>query len=228
MDPLRTSIALIPLVVYAVVLGLVNMNRRSVLTTGTFDTIALGLAITGFVVIGPLELFYPNSYLMHYGVFFFFDISHWVGIGVWILLIMFYWLIVTWIAVSRRPRLVIYNLDARHLHRLLEQLLWSMDAGVRWAGETAVLPNLGIHFTIEANSRLRCIQLVSAGPCQDPLGWKLLRETIRNSLKQERSPLNPLAFGYFLVALGMLLLIFGELLGNQRQLHQALLDLLRM
>ncbi|MBI85951.1 MAG: hypothetical protein CMJ81_22365 [Planctomycetaceae bacterium] len=228
MDPLRTTIALIPLVVYAAVLGLVNMNRRSTLCTGTFDTIALGLGITGLVVIGPLELFYPNSYLMYYGVFFFFDISQWVGIGVWILLIMFYWLIVIWIALSRRPRLVIYNLEVRQLHRLLEQLLLGIDPGVRWAGETAVLPNLGIHFTIEANSRLRCIQLVSAGPRQDPLGWKLLRKTLRDSLKQERSPLNPLAFGYFLIALAMSLRIFGELFGNQQQLHQALLDLLRI
>ena len=228
MDPLRISIALIPLVVYAAVLGLVNMNRRPTLTTGTFDTIALGLSLTGLVVVGPLELFYPNSYLMYYGVFFFFDIGHWVGIGVWILLIMFYWLIVTWIALSRRPRLVIYNLEVGHLHRLLEQLLWAIDPGVRWAGETAVLPNLGIHFTVEANSRLRCIQLVSTGPCQDPLGWKLLLKTLRNSLKQERSPLNPLAFGYFLVALVMSLRIFGELFGNQQQLHQALLDLLRI
>ena len=59
-DPLHLSIALGPLATYLMVLGVVNLSIRPFVTTGSRDTAALGLAISGLAIAGPMELFLPE------------------------------------------------------------------------------------------------------------------------------------------------------------------------
>ena len=56
-DPLRLAIALVPLVAYGLVLGILNARRRPFLTTGGADLATLGVALTGLVLVGPIEFF---------------------------------------------------------------------------------------------------------------------------------------------------------------------------
>ena len=58
-DALHLSIALGPLAVYLLLLGFVNLSTRPFVTTGARDVGALGLAIAGLIVAGPMELFLP-------------------------------------------------------------------------------------------------------------------------------------------------------------------------
>src|SRR3977135_4015231 len=60
MDGSYLCLALCPLAVYLVALGLVNLSRRPTLVTGSRDITALGLALSGMVIGGPMQLFFPE------------------------------------------------------------------------------------------------------------------------------------------------------------------------
>ena len=46
-DPFRLAIALVPLAAYLLLVGLVNLRRRPLLTSGGSDLAVLGLALHG-------------------------------------------------------------------------------------------------------------------------------------------------------------------------------------
>ena len=106
-DPLHVCIALGPLAVYLFLLGLINLSRRPFLTTGARDAAALGVGISGFVVVGPMELFLPGAAANRFGGY------------VWLLLLAFYALCLTLWVLLLRPRLVIYNATAEQLRPVL-------------------------------------------------------------------------------------------------------------
>ena len=83
MDPLHTVIAIGPLGVYLLLIGLLNLGRRPFVTTGGRDLAALGVGISGLMIAGPMELFMPEAPARHFGGF------------VWLLLIALYGLGVT-------------------------------------------------------------------------------------------------------------------------------------
>ena len=60
LDLFRLCVALGPVAIYLVMLGALNLSRRSLLVTGTRDAAALGLAVSGLIIVGPLELFFPD------------------------------------------------------------------------------------------------------------------------------------------------------------------------
>jgi hypothetical protein len=97
MDPLHVCIALGPLAMYLLVLGAVNLSRRPVVASGGRDALALALAISGFVAAGPMELFLPEM------------VAAWWGGWVWALMLTGYLLVVLFIVLMMRPRIVIYN-----------------------------------------------------------------------------------------------------------------------
>ena len=67
MDPLHLSIALGPLSIYLIGLGLMNLSSRPLMVSGTRDAGVLGLAVSGFMVSGPMELFMPESAAASFG-----------------------------------------------------------------------------------------------------------------------------------------------------------------
>ena len=60
MDPLHFCVAVAPLSVYLLMVGLINLSGWPFVTTGTRDTAALGIGIIGLVIAGPMELFFPG------------------------------------------------------------------------------------------------------------------------------------------------------------------------
>ena len=81
-DPLRLAIAFVPLVAYCLVLGILNARRRPFLTTGGADLAALGVALTGLVLVGPIELFRPEDSTTQFGsyVLVFLLALYWLGL----------------------------------------------------------------------------------------------------------------------------------------------------
>ncbi|MEI7903478.1 MAG: hypothetical protein WCK89_24835, partial [bacterium] len=61
MDPFRLCLAFGPVAIYAVLLGAINLLRRPFAVSGTRDAAALGLAVSGLVIVGPIELFLPPA-----------------------------------------------------------------------------------------------------------------------------------------------------------------------
>ena len=123
-DPLRLAIAIVPLVAYGLVLGILNARRRPFLTTGGADLAALGVALTGLVLIGPIELFRPEEATTEFGsyVLLFLLALYWLGLWLTILL--------------SRPRLVIYNISDAELRPVLAETARTIDSQARWAGDS--------------------------------------------------------------------------------------------
>ena len=191
MDPLHFCIAVGPLAMYLLILGLINLRRRPMLTSGSRDLGALGVAISGFVVAGPIELFIPTT--LPFGRF------------TWVMMLVLYALTVILIILMSRPRIVIYNVQPEQLRTVLAEVVQRLDESSRWAGDALSVPALGIQLYLEAAPGLRNAQLKSAGPKQDFQGWHKLESELAQALKEMLTPRNYYALP--LLAAGITLIV---------------------
>ena len=214
-DPLHACVALGPLATYLIVLGLINLSRRPLLTTGGRDAAALGLALAGLVAAGPLELFMVEEAAVQFG--------GWV----WAILLAAYSLGVVLLILTMRPRLILYNMNAEQLRPILEAVVARLDPEARWAGESLVMPQLGVQLHVEAWPILHNVQLVSAGPEQNLFGWRRLEMELAAALRKTRHPGN--LFGVVATSLGIVLAaaVTWSLASDPAGVTQALNDMLR-
>ena len=216
MDSLHLCIALGPVAVYLLLLGMINVASRPFLTTGARDTAALGICISGFVIAGPMELFLPETAAGRYGAF------------VWLLLIAFYALSLSLLVLLMRPRIIVYNVTAEQLRPLLVEVVNQIDRESRWAGESLMIPRLGVQLHLEAFAPLKNMQLVAAGPKQNYAGWRHLEMAIAAELGHLKTERNP--YGYLLLSLGLLMVgvLTFYMVNDSHSVAQGLRDMLRM
>src|SRR3972149_2536381 len=123
-DAFRLILALGPVAIYLLLLGTINLSRRALLVSGGRDAAVLALALTGMLLVGPFELFLPRPTVVHYGP------------SLWGLALGFSALGVTMGILMLRPRLVIYNISADKLRRILAETVSRLDGEARWAGDS--------------------------------------------------------------------------------------------
>lgn len=216
LDPLHASIALGPLAAYLVLLGLVNLSRRPMVTTGARDVAALGLAVAGCVFVGPVELFLPDAAIVELG---------WVA---WLLLAGFYGLLLTLGVLLLRPRLVIYNVTADQLRPALATVVAELDGQARWAGDSLILPKLGVQLHVEPVSATRNAELISSGPNQNYGGWRALELALTTALRRTTNSPNPYAAFPLGCGLLMALLVAFLTLSNPGTVAQSLIEMFRL
>lgn len=169
-------------------IGCLNLMNRPFVTTGARDAAALGIAISGLIIAGPMELFFPEAAASQYGSF------------VWILLISFYGLCVSLVVLLMRSRIVIYNITTEQLRPVLNQVAMKMDRKSRWTGDSLLIPDLNVHLHVEAVDWLRNVQLMSAGNNQSFEGWRQLELELRSALSSIRVRQGVMGFGMLLLA----------------------------
>lgn len=209
-DPFRLAIALVPVSAYVLLLGFINARQRPFLTSGGCDLTALGIALSGLVVAGPLELFRPEAATREFGNL------------IWLVLLVFYWLWLLLIVLLSRPRLVVYNISMEELHPLLADAAGRLDPDARWAGSHLTLPNLGVQLHLDSFDVMRNVSLVSSGSRQNIDGWRKLARELRQSLARIRVRANPRAIGLFVVSLVLLAASVTYLLNRPAELVQAM------
>ena len=208
-DPLRLAIALVPLAAYCLVLGILNARRRPFLTSGGADLAALGAALTGLVLIGPIELFRPEKASAEFGSY------------VWLFLVVFYWLCLWLTALVARPRLVVYNISGEELRPILAETARTIDAQARWAGDSLSLPNLGVQLHVESFEIMRHVSLVASGEKQDLAGWRKLARELFQRLEPLRVAPNPRALGIVLLAIALMSASIAHMLAHPQLVAQA-------
>jgi hypothetical protein len=213
-DPLRLAIAVVPVAAYVLLLGLVNLPRRPFLTSGGCDLTALGIALSGLVFVGPMELFRPEAATRSFGNY------------IWLFLLLFYWLWLLLLVLLSRPRLVIYNISAEELHPVLAETAARIDSGVRWAGNQLSLPGLGLQLHLDSLDVMRNVSLVSSGGRQNLDGWRRLARELGASLRSVRVRRNPRAVGFLLVSFTLMTASVTHLLLHQESLMQAMNEIL--
>ncbi len=213
MDPFRMCLALGPVAMYLLLLGAVNLSRRPLLVSSVRDAATLALAVSGLVIIGPIELFFPYEAAVRFG-------PH-----VWLLLLALYAMCVVLVLLTLRPRLVIYNISVDKLRPILAELVDRLDSDARWAGDSLVLPGLGVQLYIDNFAALRSASLISAGGNQSHAGWRRLEATLGDALAREEVTRNPR--GMSLISAGLLIII-GLIMAisrNPQAVAQSLLDI---
>ncbi len=186
MNPLYFAIIAAPIGVYLFIIGLVNLKRRPFVTTGSRDAAAIGIAISGLMIAGPMELFFPESAAGRFGPY------------VWVLLLAFYGLCVSLIVLLMRPRIVVYNLGPQSLRPLLGDVAIRLDPKARWSGDSLWLPTLNVQLNLEGSSWLSNSQLVSVGDKQRFEGWRMLEKELGEQVSAMRS--ETVVFGVALIA----------------------------
>lgn len=210
MDPFRLAVAAVPIAAYFALLGLINLRRKPLVTTGASDLAALGVALTGAVWVGPLELFRPQAATAEFGNY------------IWPILIAFYWLWVSLAVLTARPRLVVYNTSAQELRPVLAEAVAPLDPEARWAGDSLHLPRLGIQLHLDEFPLMRNVALASTGSRQNLESWRRLASSIRRSMRSLRVRPNPRAAGFLLLATLLFALCLEQLLSRPQDLAKAI------
>jgi hypothetical protein len=214
-DPLHVCIALGPLAMYLLVLGAINLSSRPLLTSGTRDAAALAIAVTGLVVAGPMELFMVEGAARFWG--------GWV----WVILLSAYSLAGLLVILMLRPRLIVYNATLDQLRPLLADVVARLDSEARWAGESLVMPQLGVQLHVEAQPVLKNVQLIASGPNQNIPGWRRLELELASVLRKAKTTPNPAGFCWVLLGAIACGGITWYLADNPAAVTQALNDMLR-
>lgn len=216
MDALHLSIAFLPLAVYLLLLGWINLSGRPLVTTGARDLGALGVALCGFVVVGPMELFMPIEAAAKFGWF------------VWVLLLALYFVSLSLTVMLLSPRIVVYNATYDDVRLVLERILTEFDHEARWAGDSVSLPNVGMELHLDHLPLLRNVQLLAAGSTQNLAGWRQLELVLSDELAHVEVPPNPYGASMLLMAFMLLGMVSYFLLIDQQAVAQALRQMLRI
>jgi hypothetical protein len=211
-DPFRLAIAVIPVAAYVLLLGLLNLRRRPFLTSGGCDLAALGVALSGLMFVGPLELFRPDAATQSFGNY------------IWLFLVLFYWLCLVLVVLLARPRLVIYNISAEELHPVLAETASRLDPTGRWAGNNLSLPSLGVQLHLDSLDVMRNVSLVASGGRQNLDGWRRLARELGRSLSSVRAKPNPRAVGLLVLSLALFTICLTRLLLHPAEVMQAMND----
>jgi hypothetical protein len=197
------------------VLGLVNLSLRPFVTTGSRDTAALGLGISGLMIAGPMELFMPEAAAVY------------LGPSVWLLMIGCYALCLTLLILLLRPRLVIYNITLEQLRAVLSEVVTELDRDARWVGDSLILPRLHVQLPVEPFSGLKNIQLVSSGPRQSDAGWRRLEDALVPVLRKSAGAPNPYALSFLVFGALMIGIVTLNLIGSSQEVVLQWNEMLR-
>ena len=216
MDPFRLCLALGPAAVYVLLLGAINLSRRPFLVTGTRDAAALGLAIAGFIVVGPMELFFPSAAAARFGPL------------VWVLLIGLYALCLVGTLLMLRPRLIVYNISLDQLWPVLAEVVEQFGDEARWAGDSLFLPALDVQLHLDHAPGLRNVSLKSVGMCQNYASWKRLELALAAALTNVEVRRNPRAISLLSAGVLSVTLLIMAIAMDPEAVARALFEMLRL
>ncbi len=212
-------LSLMPLAIYFVLVGMMNLTGRPFLVTGHRDQTARFLALTGFVAVGPMQLFFPVNASWSYGV------------GVWGVLLAIYALLCTLYLLLMRPSLNLYNVTLTEFRPFFSDKVVNWDPESRLAGDTVFMPTLGIQFYLEANPLLRTISLISAGPNQNYDGWRRFQKCLMDGLRTQKGTFFPkytVGIAFLLIGLAMLIGLHSLVWYDSATFIRAIPDFLRI
>jgi hypothetical protein len=216
MDGFRMCVALGPLAMYLLVLAAINLCRRPFLISGGRDRAALGVGVSGLVLIGPVELLLPD------------DAARVYQANVWLLLLTMYALCVALVALMARPRLTIYNFTLDQFRPMLAEAIDALDPDARWAGGSLALPKLRVELHLETDAALRNLSLVASGGEQSYAGWRSLERELAARLKAAETSSNPWGVLLAIVSLVMVSAVGWQLVVNPRAVTASLRAMLRL
>lgn len=192
-DLLRIATALIPLALYAIVLGLIRTRSAPTVLSGAMDVILLGFALSGLIFVGPIELFFPRG---AYSI---------LGIWTWVLLAVLFLFTLLLVAMSVPPKMIVYGLGRDELVQQLNELFDEHEIAAQWIGSVVVLPELGVQACCETASFGNTIShLVASGKKQNPMSWYTLERQLVQRLERVKNQGSRSALAWILSGIALL------------------------
>ena len=195
----------VPLIGYLTLMGLIRISGNTLITTGARDIAALGLAISGLVAVGPVELFFPMAAATAFGPM------------VWVVLAVFYALCITLIAMTAKPKLVTYGRSPEEIFGPLLTAAQRIDpSAVGDPQQMQIhLPSSKVHLLASGHPGLDYAHVTALEPNVSVAFWGNLLSQLRAEIAStpKTSPRN--GYGMLLIAAGMVCLLLWQ--GFQQQ-----------
>jgi hypothetical protein len=198
-EPFIWLVALLPLAAYLTLFGAIRLSGRPLATSGGRDIFAVAVAISGLFIVGPAELFFPSAAGAAFGP------------TIWPVLVFLYFLLVTLVILSARPRLIVYGLGPASLTEPLLLAAKTIDPTAtcdHQAGQIE-LPTVGIHLRIEGHRGTDTAEIIAYESFVSPSFWRQLLRSLRSELATEESS-SP-RYGGVVFAIGVAMLAFLSL-----------------
>lgn len=210
-EPFPALIAFAPLILYLLVFALIRISGKSWVLTGGLDTAAVLFAISGLVVVGPMELFFPKAtaYLM--------------GAWVWVPLVLLYFLFGCLFVISSRTKLVVYGRTSEPLFDALVRASRSIDptAIVDTESGQVHLPAMAAHLRLDSAPGHDCINVVSFEPMLPSAFWRSLQGHIASELQSTPPPKPRRGGAALLLALLMAFWLFRYVADDPNRLAES-------
>jgi hypothetical protein len=166
-DYARLAIGLAPLGIAIGVIAILHLRSKPTVVTSGQEVLLLGFAVSGFAMIGPMELFFPTS---SYAA---------LGEWVWVLLAALYFFFVLLASLLSRSSLTVVGLSPDRLQESLVTALATEDIEGNWLGKQLDIPDLGVRGIIEGSYGFPSTShLWASGGSQNPLGWYRLEKML--------------------------------------------------
>ncbi len=178
LDPFAATIAFSPLIAYLLFLSIIRIGGFVWVASGGRDLAAVLFAISGLIVIGPMELFFPNA------------TAALLGAWVWIPLLLLYLLVACLLVINCRPKLVVYGRVLEEVYPAMIRAARAMDgAAVEDAERLQVhLPTLSAHLRIDVTGGNDCSRVVAFEPNLPTAFWRQFTKHLRSELRLTNSP----------------------------------------
>jgi hypothetical protein len=204
LDPFPATLALVPLILYLFVLGLIRTAGFAWVTTGGRDLAAVLLAVSGLIVIGPMELFFPNT------------TASVLGVWVWIPLALLYGLFACLLVINTPSKVIVYGRTLDELYPAFVRTAQSLDpdATINADQLQVYLPSAQAHLRLEYLHGHDCISVLAFEPVLPLSFWRDFRKRLRTEV-QTTSPPRPRRGWLMLIVSLMLMFLLVRYVANQ-------------
>lgn len=214
MPAVHFAIAAIPIAVYFILIGSLRLRTRPLVTSGWRDTLTLGIAASGLIALGPMQLFFPAQ-----------AAARWQA-WVWLALFVLYALSLMMLLLSCKPRLVAYGMDDSQFADTLLRAAQDVDEQAHWTGDVLSLPNVSIQLAIEASGTARVHQVVLVGTLHNLSGWLELERAFVRCGNHTTCPRSNAGWPFTLAGLFLLCWAIIPLISDPNQALAELRDFL--
>ncbi|MCA9133429.1 MAG: hypothetical protein KDA45_09755 [Planctomycetales bacterium] len=214
MASVHFAIAFIPVAIYFILMGGLRLRTRPLVTTGWRDMLTLGIAASGLVAVGPMQLFFPTQ-----------AAARWQG-WVWLALLVLYLLGLVMGLLSCKPRLVSYGMSAAQFYTALLAAAQELDAEAAWNGEVLTLPASGMQLAMEPSGAQRVHQVVHVGLLNNLQLWLKLERAFVASGATVNCPRSTAGWPFVLGGCLLLMIAISPLLADPNEALAQLRDFL--
>lgn len=170
--------ALTPVAAYLAIVGLVRWTGVAIVTTSAREIAALAMAASGFLAIGPAQLFFPSSAALL------------VGPAVWLTLASLLALVVTLIGILRQPSLIVFGRTSQQTFPVLVDVCRELDPQLETSSDVAevYLPSMRIRLRIDPSVGSDACRVTSFPRIDSIRFWQALLVGLRRGLGGQKRP----------------------------------------